>query len=175
MKSSSAFRKYKEILLGAGMLALASFYLYHATLIKTRSTVSVSARLIPEILGIIVVVLGVSQIVVGVRYLLEVRRTDRASGTPSVLMNEAEKRSALPVFLTFVLIIGYALVFEPLGFVIASTLCMFLQMFLLSPRSKLRPVYFVLISFVVAVVVYVAFRKGLNLTLPQGLLERFRV
>lgn len=173
MKESTFFHRYKEIILGLLMLALAGFYLHHATLIRIRSTVnvSVSAKLIPEILGVLVIILGVSQLVTGIKYLLEVKRQDRESGTPFSFISRLELRDAVPVILTFIIILGYVLVFEQLGFVVSSTLCMFCQMLILTPKGKMRPVLFFVISLVSAFVIYVAFRKGLSLSLPAGLLE----
>lgn len=171
MKESSFLQRYKELLLGAGMMALALFYLYHSTFIKVRSSVSVSAKLIPEILGGLVIILAAAQIWVGITHLAKVRRENAKHGTPSVLFTEEEKGDSFPIALTFVLILGYAVVFEPLGFIISSTLCMFLQMMLMAPKEKKNPKLFALVSVVAAVVVYIAFRIGLNLSLPRGLLE----
>jgi len=171
MNNSSFFQRYKEMLLGIGMLALAAFYLYHAAFIRIRSTVSVSAKLIPELLGGLVVILGVAQVVGGIRHLIKERRDNRKNGVALVFLSKEEKRGILPVILTFILIIGYALVYEWMGFIISSTVCMFLQMLLLAPKAKMRPAFFAMISLVTAVVVYIAFRKGLNLSLPPGLLE----
>lgn len=171
MKENTFFHRYKEIILGLLMLALAFFYLYHSTLIRTRSTVSVSAKLVPEILGCMVVVLGICQIVAGVRYLARARREAAENGAAPVFVGSEEWRDALPVALTFAVILLYAVFYERLGFVVSSTLCMFAQMWILTPKSKFRPGLFLAISLVVAVVVYVAFRQGLNLSLPAGVLE----
>lgn len=171
MKQSSFLHKYKELLLGAAMMALAVFYLYHTSFIKLRSSVSVSAKLIPEILGALVVILAAAQIWAGMTHLNAIRRENKKKGTPSVLFTEDEKGDSFPIALTFVLILGYAVVFEWLGFIIASTLCMFLQMMLMAPKEKRNPKFFAVISLVSAVVVYIAFRLGLNLSLPRGLLE----
>lgn len=171
MKESTFFHRYKEIILGVLMLALAVFYLYHSTFIRTRSTVSVSAKLIPEILGGIVVVLGICQIAAGVKTLLAIRRRDSETGTPAAFISSLELRDAVPVVLTFVVILLYAWSYEWLGFIISSTVCMFLQMWILTPKGRFRPGMFLAISLGVAVVVYIAFRQGLSLSLPAGLLE----
>ena len=171
MKNSSFFERYSELLLGAGMLAFAAFYLYHATLIRERVAVSVSAKLIPEILGGMVVILGLVQLAAGVRRLAEIRRANEKNGLTPVFMSDEDKQHLLPVFFTFILIVGYALVYEEIGFIISSTLCMFLQMLLLAPKAKTRPALFAVISLASAVITYIAFRKGLNLSLPRGLLE----
>lgn len=171
MKESTFFHRYKEIILGVLMIGLASFYLYNATLIKTRSSVSVSAKMIPEILGVMVIVLGVCQLVSGIKYLLRVREEDKENGAPSTFISALELRDAVPVILTFIIILAYVWSFEYLGFVISSTLCMFFQMWILTPKGKFRPGLFLVISLVVAIVVYIAFRAGLSLSLPAGLLE----
>lgn len=171
MNNSSAFHRYKEIILGVIMLAFSVFYLYYAAGIKTRSTVSVSAKLIPELLGIAVFVLGCVQLAQGIRYLRRIRVQDGEAGSTPVFMNSDERRDLLPIMLTFVLIVAYAAVFEWLGFIVSSSLCMFFQIMLLAPAGKRKPVLFAVISVVVAFGVYVAFRKGLDLSLPPGILE----
>jgi|GEM_PF-892110 hypothetical protein len=171
MKESTFFQRYKEIILGVLMLALAAFYLYHSTFIRTRSMVSVSAKMIPEILGCLVVVLGVFQVLNGIRALAAVKNKDAATGARPVFISSLELRDAIPVLKTFVIILLYAISYEWLGFIISSTLCMFLQMWVLTPKSKFRPGAFFGISLVVAIVVFIAFRQGLSLSLPPGLFE----
>ena len=172
MKTSTFFQRYRELGLGIAMLALAAFYLHHASLIRIRSSVRVDARLVPQALGTLVVVLGVLQIAAGIRRLAAARKENREERIPEVFLSAEEKRIAKPVSLTFAIIFGYALLFDRLGFIIASTLCMFLQMLVLAPKGRARPLFFFAIAAAAAVVVYIAFRKGLNLSLPQGVLDR---
>lgn len=173
MKESTFFHRYREVILGVAMLALGAFYLYNSTLIRLRGSVnvSVSAKLIPEILGTMVLALGVLQLVGGIKKLREIVLIDKAENNTPVFASAFEKRNAVPVILTFIIILGYVMVFESLGFVVSSTLCMFCQMWVLSPKGKFRPVAFFLISLGVAVIVYIAFRRGLNLSLPPGILQ----
>lgn len=171
MKESTFFHRYKEIILGLYMIALASFYLYHAGFIKARATVSVNAKLIPQLLGGLVIVLGVLQLANGVKYLISVRKQDKEEGNTPTFVGAQEGKDAIPVILTFAIILGYALTFEWLGFIISSVLCMFCQMWVLTPKSRFKPFRFAAISVIVAVVVYIAFKKGLDLSLPEGVLE----
>ena len=171
MKESTFFDRYKELILGVLMFAFGIFYLYHSAGIRTRSTVSVSAKLIPEILGMMILVLGVLQIIGGVRALRRIVLVNRANNIRHVVIDKVEKRHAVPVILTFIVILGYAMAFEWLGFVAASTLCMFCQMWVLSPKGKFKTAWFFLISLISAIVVYIAFRKGLNLSLPPGIMD----
>lgn len=171
MKTSSLWQRGRECALGLFMMALAVFYMYYGTKIRVRSTVSVSARLIPELLGMLVLVLGALQTLAGIRQWTALRRANAAAGAVPVLMTPEEGRDAVPVVLTFALIVVYAWSFEWLGFVVSSALCMFCQMWILTPKGRFRPLAFACISIIVAVVVYLTFRDGLNLMLPQGLLE----
>lgn len=171
MKESTFFQRNKEMLLGAVMIALAVFYLVASTYIRVRSSVSVNARMIPQILGCIVLLLGVLQVLHGRKTLAAVRKKDEAEGRAAVAVGKEEKRDAVPVVYTFIIILAYAVLFEPLGFVISSTLCMFAQMWVLSPKALFRPAKFFAISLIVAVVVYIVFRMGLELSLPGGLLR----
>lgn len=170
MKTSSFFERYKEIILGTFFLLLGGFYLYESTFIKMRSAVVVSSRLIPQILGVLVLVLGVLQLIAGAKHLALQLVDNHLKKRTEVFLSGEERQDVKPIVLTFVLIILYAVSFERIGFIVSSTLCMFFQMMILTPKSAKRPLFFLIISFVVAVVVYIAFRMGLNLMLPQGIL-----
>ncbi len=101
-------------------------------------------------------------------------RTMSETGIDGVMLNAPtpdDYRDAIPVVYTFIIILLYAVLFEPLGFIISSILCMFAQMCVLSPKAAFRPGKFFLISVVCAVVVYIAFKGGLDLSLPGGVLE----
>lgn len=170
MKTSSFFTRYKEILLGVFFVLLGGFYLYESTFIRIRSSVAVNARLIPQILGVMILVLGVIQLISGAKYLATVLIGNHLDKKAEVFLSDEEKRDVRPIVLTFILIILYAVCYEWLGFVISSTSCMFFQMMILTPKSAKRPGFFLIISFVVAMAVYVTFRRGLNLMLPEGVL-----
>ncbi|MDR1533895.1 MAG: tripartite tricarboxylate transporter TctB family protein [Planctomycetota bacterium] len=170
MKHSTFFQRNREIVVGAIMLVIAGVYLYNIQFIRIRSQVRVSARLVPEILGALVAFLAVIQIARGVAALLKTRRGNAANHTPAVFVGREEMLGLWPVALTFVTIIAYAFAFNHLGFVIASAACMFLQMLVLTPKGRARPALFAIVSIVSALVIYLVFRRGLNLVLPQGIL-----
>jgi hypothetical protein len=171
MKQSTFFQRNREIIVGAIMLAIAAVYLYNIQFIRIRSQVRVTARLIPEILGALVAILAIVQIAQGVAALLAIRRKNAEGNVPAVFAGREEMLSLWPIVLTFVTIIAYAVAFDFLGFVIASTACMFLQMLVLTPKGKARPALFAAVSILSAVTIYLAFRRGLSLTLPQGILS----
>ncbi|MDR3078177.1 MAG: tripartite tricarboxylate transporter TctB family protein [Planctomycetota bacterium] len=171
MKPNTFFQRCQELIFGVVMLAVAGVYAYNIQFIRIRANVRVSARLIPEMLGVLVAALAVMQIVRGVRLLMAARRKNSRDGIPAVFLGRDEKLALWPVILTFIIITGYALAFPRLGFVISSSVCIFVQMLTLTPRGGARPGLFLAVSLLTALAIYLAFRFGLNLTLPQGILE----
>ncbi len=76
-------------------------------------------------------------------------------------------RTAAELLLAIAILVVYALLMEPLGFVLATTgavgaLCW---------RMGARPLPALLVGLISAVVVFVTFNYGLSLALPAGLLE----
>ncbi len=76
-------------------------------------------------------------------------------------------KSALELVISLLVLVVYALLLEPLGFVIATTLAVGT----LSWRMGAAPRRAFLTGLVSAVVVFVLFNYGLSLSLPAGLLE----
>jgi putative tricarboxylic transport membrane protein len=71
---------------------------------------------------------------------------------------------ALEIALAVVVMIAYALLLEPLGFIIASALAVFV----LCWRLGGRPVESIVVGIGVAVLIYVVFHLILGLSLPRG-------
>lgn len=76
-------------------------------------------------------------------------------------------KSAFELVVSVIVLVVYALLLEPLGFVISTTLAVGT----LSWRMGATPMRAFLTGLVSAVVVFVLFNYGLSLSLPAGLLE----
>jgi putative tricarboxylic transport membrane protein len=76
-------------------------------------------------------------------------------------------KSAFELVMSVIVLVVYALLLEPLGFVISTTLAVGT----LSWRMGATPKRAFLTGLVSAVVVFVLFNYGLSLSLPAGLLE----
>lgn len=168
---STFFQRWRELILGVVMLFIAAVYAYNIQFIRVRANVRVSAKLIPEMLAILMLGLAILQTAKGTASLLDIRRKNALSGVPAVFLGKEERLSLWPVALTFIIIGGYALAFGRLGFVVSSTVCIFVQTLALAPRGRTRPLLFLLVASASSAIIYAAFRFGLDLTLPQGILE----
>jgi len=76
-------------------------------------------------------------------------------------------KSALELVISVVVLVVYAMLLEPLGFIIATTLAVGT----LSWRMGAAPKRAFLTGLASAIVVFVLFNYGLSLSLPAGLLE----
>lgn len=74
--------------------------------------------------------------------------------------------------LTIAALAAYALLFDKLGFILATFLYLFAQMTILSDYRNRRLRLFGIISAAAAVAIYLLFVKALNLILPSGILGR---
>ena len=162
-----SFKKSRDLILGILTLAVSGFYYYYATQIKTRPKLTPaysSARIVPELLGILLALLSVILIIQGIKML---RAQD--DGKEEKMM---AKGDVAAVALTFAVIIGYTLLLDSgLGFCLSTMLYLFLQMLILAPKEKRNYLLFAIVAVAFTMFVFVAFRIGLQQLLPRGPIE----
>ncbi len=69
---------------------------------------------------------------------------------------------------TIVLMVLYMLAFEPVGFIVASAVYLFLQMLLLSDKTNRRPLLFAIVAVILPVAVDALFVFVIKMPLPVG-------
>ena len=155
------------VILGVLMSGFALFYYLESTQIKQKPGV-VGAATVPYILAGIMGLLGVLQLWAGIKAV----RSFEAEKRKQAEQGTEQKSDNVTLLLTIALIIAYLLLMEPLGFIIATFLYLFLQFTVLTPVDQ-KPKFwlYALLAAAVAIVVYLGFRYGLMLVLPQGLIK----
>jgi putative tricarboxylic transport membrane protein len=96
----------------------------------------------------------------------------------TLLFNKKTGKKAEKVFgdnvkggvLTIAAFTIYILLYNMLGFIIASIVYLFAQMMILSDETNCKPWLFAIISIVLPISVYFLFTKGFHLLLPKGVL-----
>jgi putative tricarboxylic transport membrane protein len=73
-------------------------------------------------------------------------------------------------WISLLLILAYTIAFEPLGFVLSTTIFLFLQFVVMSRSGERRYIRFALVAGVVSAVSYYVFLKLFYVFLPTGLL-----
>ena len=164
-----SFKKYRDIILGVLMLAFSGFYLTVASGIKTRPKLTpsyASAKIVPILLGVLLAILSVLCIIEGVYKMKKYGTTMN-----NAKAGEAAKGDAFAVIATFALMIIYALALPVAGFCLSTMVYLFLQISLLSPKDKRNMKLFAIIAVVFTMFVFFAFRVGLQMLLPRGIIE----
>lgn len=163
-----SFKKYRDIILGVLMLAFSGFYLNVANGIKTRPKLTpayASAQIVPKLLGVLLAILAVLCIIEGVY------KMKKFGTTMTGAKKGEEKGDAFAVIATFALMIIYALVLPTVGFCLSTMVYLFLQISLLAPAKKRNLKLFAIVSVCFTMFVFVAFRIGLQMLLPRGVIE----
>lgn len=161
-----SFKKYRDLIFGIVMLLFSGFYLFYAQQIQTRPKLIpsyASAKIMPTMLGILLAGLSVICIIQGLRKLKTAADDPQKAKT--------SKGDLLTMVLTFAVIIGYTLIMPPLGFCLSTVIFLFLLMLILAPADKRNYLLFAIVALVFTALVFVAFRIGLQMLLPRGLIE----
>jgi len=160
-----AFKKYRELLFGVFILAFMIFY-FVMTLQLKQTPGKIGATTVPYILCAGMLILGVLQVLEGVRAM----RLFSAEGEQR--QDAQHETGGKALLITVSLIVLYLAMFRMLGFILATFLYLTAQFCVLTPAGQ-KPKYllYVVIAAAAAVLIYMGFRYGLNLMLPRGLLK----
>lgn len=158
------FKKYNDLIVGVTMLAFGLFYLIMTTQIQRKGK-TIDATFFPYILSTIMLIVGSLQTIKGV---LASKKYDAASYVEPAAHEKGDMKTVL---ITVGLIIAYVALLKPLGFILSSTIYLFVQIMVMVPnRIKKNYVLYAVIAVATSALIYVSFRFGLDLMLPAGLL-----
>ena len=163
------FKRCRDLILGIVLLALGIAYTVMAQNIKQGNKLVqrnvgtfAHARIIPTILGILLIVLAVVLIIQGI---VKFIKDDGAAG------KKMSKVDMFSILLTFAAMILYIILLPILGFMLATMIYLFGQITILAPKEKRNYLLFAIIAVVFTIIAFVAFRIGLTQMLPRGPLE----
>ena len=166
------FDDYKDIISGGVMLLFAGGILLGANQIKIHKLSSlVNAAFMPRLVGMAMAVCALIVMVEGIFHLKKAKQAPPSDVPQEPEIPGVNKDEPKPLIATILLMIGYALLFEPLGFILSSALYAFGQIMVLTlpeNRTKKQWVLAAAVAVIVSVLVYVAFRCGLDMLLPVG-------
>ena len=156
------YLRNKEILSGAFLVILSVILLFST---ESFNTSSISAYGNPATVPrIILVLLAAISVMILISGILKVRKEGDTDESAKPDMNER-----LPFILTFILIAVYILSVSILGYIVSTTIYLFLQIFILSCFSKKRLVLNVIIAIGTSVILFCIFRYGFDVFLPRGI------
>ena len=169
MFKNLSFKKCRDLILGILLMALGIAYTVMAQQIKQGNKLVqrnvgtfAHARIIPTLLGILLMILAAVLIVQG---FLQLKKEDTE---PAKKLNRVD---VISIVLTFSAMILYIIILPQLGFILSTIIYLFAQITILAPKEKRNYLLFVIVAVVFTIIAFVAFRIGLTQMLPRGPLE----
>lgn len=164
-----------DLITGLISLAFSAAYLYEASSIKIfggAGTAGVNAQTVPYLWGGCLAVLSVILIL---RSLLAKKKGEKESSSGRTRREFLEKiKARREVVYTFGLLIGYAILMKPIGFIPTSMIYLLLQIWVLTPiekRSRKVLVTAAGLAVFFSVSLYFLFTEYLMVMLPAGILR----
>jgi hypothetical protein len=159
--------KYRDIITGGLAVVFAVLLFALSFGIKDFSSVRLGPDFVPRLTAGFLGILGVILLVQGLRPMYLSRKNPaREKPAPA----EETGKSGHGVLLSFLLLGGYIALLDSVGFIITTTVYLFLQMILLSHETHRRYVLFALISAGTAVAAYYLFVGFFEVMIPAGIL-----
>ena len=147
----------KDVISGIFFMGLGVMIFFSSYTIKTNMFSQFSSSLLPRTVAILMFILGA----------LEVLVSWRAEGTGNPAIS---KQAIMQVCISITSMLVYALCIDVVGFIIMTTLLMFVQMLIISNWKYKRSVSYLIISAGSSVAFYYLFSHVFYLMLPQGIL-----
>lgn len=156
-------KKYWDLVSGSLLLLFSAAVFIGAQNVKTLAVSSIGSGFFPSIVSIL---LGITSIFIIIGGLAQARTPDKAADKEKA----EDKPRVWGVIGTFALMAFYAILLPKLGFLITTTIYLFVQINILSPRESRKQFLFGIISVVTSVVIYYTFVSVFKLMLPAGIL-----
>lgn len=152
---------------------LFSIVMYVASNSIIKLTVSkVGADFVPKLVAVTIFILSLIYLINSIKQqvLSKKELTSKPSTEEENITKEQKKISPLSVLSTVSLLFLYVALLPYIGFLITTSVYLFIQMFILAAKSERRIPLFAGISIVSSVLIYYIFKSVFYLMLPTGIL-----
>lgn len=181
----------KEIGVGIFFLVLAIAYIIGSTTISTFTPFGnrgLDSRSVPVLLGVLTIILSITHIVQVILKdkkvrTLQIDKTEKneeicdpdevacVDAPEGTILSRIDKVMPVKLILSFIYLIIYIALYQPLGFVLSSALFLIAESILLTNKEERKKWYLfiILFSIGVSILVFFIFTKYLTLFLPSGI------
>lgn len=162
----------KEIYSAIFFMFLSVIYLLATRYIKDYNAfvaTNVTSKTIPMALGTLLLILSL------VELYNEKKKIDKTISIKKVDVDniEDEKIGRKEVVMTFIFLLAYIVLLNPLGFILSSIIFLIGEMLVLTYKDdrKSNLAKIILLSIIFSLTIYFIFTKGLGLILPRGVIN----
>lgn len=157
--------KYGEVAVSAVILAVGAVLFVAAQYIDTGAAMSKGGDFMPKVATTLLLVLAAAQFVSSMPQ-TRTQQPDDASAAQS----EENGQNYRAFYLNILLLVGYVLLMQPVGFLLSTAVYITLQMYLYAPKERKYLYLSPAVGIVSSVAIYYAFVSGFELLLPAGIL-----
>ena len=160
-------RQKAELIASVFFALFSLFFLVFSVTIPVRP-LTVSARIVPQMVGGTIFVLSVAHICIS--FIKWIRKPVVPVSSEETNTEKQAVSNYLSVFLTLLFLSLYILGLSLFGFIISTFIFLSAQGFLLAPkpRNKKRIFTLLLVSAICTIVIYLIFRQCFKVALPTG-------
>lgn len=163
----SILAKWKDVI-SALVLMLVSVAMFHASgSLEAKTRMEIGPDFMPRLVSVLTFVLAAVLLMQGVRRARSQGDADElATERPPPRQGDFIERHASRLCLA--LIVAYAFAFEPLGYLLSTTLFLFLQFIVMAPAGSRHYLRFALVAVGVSLASYYVFVRLFYVFLPIG-------
>lgn len=152
--------KTKNLICSVAFLAIGALIYFEATQIKVIMAKDLGSGFFPKVVGITMMLMALLELILT---LVMSHKNEQPA--------EKEDNDKKGMLLTVACMVGYAALFDTLGFIISSAAYLFLQITVLSNEKNRKLPLFAIISVATSVAIYGIFVYLIGMPLPTGILE----
>lgn len=157
-----------DVFIGIAFLILSALLFWASLDVKDFSSVGVGASFMPRLIAGLFLIISLPLIIKGSRSTLQQGRTEPIISEHAV---QTKVFGGLPgVAISILLMYGYMLAIQSIGFIISSSIYVFLQTLVLTKDSEKRYILFLLTSILPTIATYYFFVDVFGISLPAGVL-----
>lgn len=158
-----------DIALSLGSIAVSLFFLVESNRIKDGKRVMISGKVFPRIWAVAIIVCALVVLYFAIRNYLAVPKEIKEQDK----MTPAQKKGMLRVFEAFLVLLGAAIFYKRLGFIVVGMISMFLLFIIIEEPEKRNYKLFAAFSIICPIIVFFAFYFLFSNLLPMGVLKSF--
>lgn len=163
--------KWKDFSTGIFFIAFGIALFLSALTIPAGGQLSMGGDFMPKVMSVLLILCGAAFAGRALFAKPEPAADDGGSLERSPEQKAEKRRQRIMFLLEFGLLFLYLMLLKPVGFLITTTVYIFLQMWLITPSSeKRRPVVMAVVAVAATLFTYFVFVKGFRLLLPAGIL-----
>ncbi len=157
------FKKYGDIVVGVFFMLLSAVVMFMATQLPKSAVMDIGPDFMPMVIG------AVTFLLAALLTFLNVKNFKMHMEEAEAAADSIEECNYKRVLSSFVLTVVYVMILQPVGFIISTIIYLPLQMLILAPEDKRKPLPLVILTVIFTLVVFFLFRYGFKIVLPAGI------